>query len=1189
MRLKSFSTYGFKSFADKTELTFDKGITAVVGPNGSGKSNISDAIRWALGEQSAKYLRGSKMEDVIFSGSGKRRALGVAEVTIDFDNSDRTLPLDFEQVSLTRRIFRSGDSEYAINKKSCRLKDIIDLMADTGLGKGSMSIIGQNKIDEVLNSRPEDRRSLFEEAAGIAKYRLRKKDAVRKLDDTANNLTRINDIRSEVDAQVEPLAQAAAKTQQFNELSEALRRCRLSVLLRRLDVMEDTGNELLAKKQAAEAAYSEQAAKVGSMQAEAVKVQQELDKLAEAYNKLQDDIKNRETALEKLRGDQKVLDERVSQNERAGERLVQRNERLEQQVKEQEARMQELAAEFDAVEKRHTVADGAVKQLQAQRDEQSAKLEEAKRNDEQAQSQFFSGMQELIKLRNELHNLEQEQEQRARRRESLKKSIEEAEAADRQAQEQYNSLLEQQSQCAHGLELVRRQGEELRSAYDAGQKELQAVRSSQQQCQRQLTAAETREQSLKRLQQSYEGFSYGIKAVLKAQKPWREQVVGVAAELLQVEDKYVAAIETALGEGAQNLVMRSANAAKEAIAFLKRTGSGRATFLPLDTIQRRSPNREEEALAKLPGILGYAVDLIGFKHEAENAVRFLLGRVLIAENIDAALAAAKAGRYRLRVVTLDGDVVNAGGSMSGGSKKHKEGYLSRNVEITQAAAHVKQLHAEMLGWQEKLEELEEAEGKQKEQLQQLAAQLRQEQLKADRLKLNLEQVQQQKTRDNERLLLLLDDRSNITAAYMASRNKVKELRAAVAEREGQDTQAKELLDSLKKEIAKYGSAVTALDNQLQDAQITLQTSAARTQDITKAMHSLDQDTLRLQEEIAANGGEQERRQQEIADCGVQKQRLQQQSDELLAQLQQILGGKDDFAQERGDLVDKQQEIEQALTGLRKQVNDSEALLKQTELDLARHESSCGHIREQLEQDYQLDEAAARGQDFAELQEMELPELQKQESRLTLQIADLGPINAAAIEEYNAVKERSEFLRKQYDDLCTAKDNLEAVIAEINSGMTKRFKEAFAKINEYFAQCYVKIFGGGTAVLRLTEPDNLMDSGIDIDVQPPGKKLQSLYLMSGGERALTVIALLFALLSYQPSPFCILDEIDAPLDDANIQRFADFLRDYANNTQFIVITHRKGTMECADIMYGVTMEESGVSKLLSVKINAKENE
>lgn len=598
-----------------------------------------------------------------------------------------------------------------------------------------------------------------------------------------------------------------------------------------------------------------------------------------------------------------------------------------------------------------------------------------------------------------------------------------------------------------------------------------------------------------------DGYQQSVKAVMRAAGGGRLRgIIGPVAGILSVRKGYEIAIETALGFALQNIVVQDQGCARAAITFLKEERAGRATFLPLDTVQRRGPNREEKALAKLPGILGYAVDLIGFKPEAENAVRFLLGRVLIAENIDAALAAAKAGRYRLRVVTLDGDVVNAGGSMSGGSKKHKEGYLSRNVEIAQAAAQVKQLHAEMLSWQEKLEELEATEENQKEQLQQLAAQLRQQQLKADRLKLNLEQVQQQKTRDNERLLLLLDDRSNITAAYMANRDKVKELRAAVTEREGQDTQAKELLDSLKKEIAKYGSAVTALDNQLQDAQITLQTSAARTQDISKAMHSLDQDTLRLQEEIAANQKEQERRQQEIADCDVQKQRLQQQSDELLAQLQQILGGKDDFAQERGSLLDKQQDIEKEIAGLRKQVNESEAQLKQTELDLARHESNCGHIREQLQQDYQMDEAAARGQDFAELQEMDLAALQKQESRLTLQIADLGPINAAAIEEYNAVKERSEFLCKQYNDLCTAKDNLEAVIAEINSGMTKRFKEAFAKINEYFAQCYVKIFGGGTAVLRLTEPDNLLDSGIDIDVQPPGKKLQSLYLMSGGRKS-----------------------------------------------------------------------------------------
>ncbi len=1188
MRLKSFATYGFKSFADKTELSFDKGITAVVGPNGSGKSNISDAIRWVLGEQSAKYLRGSKMEDVIFSGSGRRRALGVAEVTIDFDNSDHALPLDFEQVSLTRRIFRSGESEYAINKKSCRLKDIIDLMADTGLGKGSMSIIGQNKIDEILNSRPEDRRSLFEEAAGIAKYRLRKKDAVRKLDDTANNLTRINDIRSEVDAQVEPLAQAAEKTRHFNELNEGLRSCRLSVLLRRLDEMEAMTRELIAKKEAAGDEYAKNATGLSQQRAAQVALQQDIDKLAEEYSRLQDDIKEKETKLEKLHGSQKVLDERVSQSQRASRRLDEQNERLAQQGFEQEKRLQALAADFDAAEKKRAAAGSLVGELEYQRGEQVKLLAAATKRNDELQSQFFSGMQELLALRNDLHSLEDAQEQRVRRREALKKSIEEAEAAAKQQEEEYNDLLENKAQCTHNIELLQKQGARLREEYDVNKSSLEATMASQQQCQRQFAAAEAREQALKRLQQSYEGFGYGIKAVMKAKEQWRSQVVGVAAELIQVEDKYVAAMETALGEGAQNIVMRSAAAAKAAIAYLKSSGSGRATFLPLDTVQRRIPTREEEALARLPGVLGYAVDLITYEAEAENAIRFLLGRVLVAENIDAALAAAKAARYRLRVVTLDGDVVNAGGSLTGGSKRRKEGYLARNAEITQAAAQVKQLHQQLLTWQEQLEEKEAIEKSQSEKLQQLAEELRREQLAADGLELKLKQAEEQKKRDDERLLLLLDDRSNVTAAYMASRDRLKELRAAVAEREGQDSEAKTLLEDVKKEIARFGSAVTALDNQLQDAKIALETSTTKAQLISSNMQNMDADALRLQREMAANEKEKERLEKLVAGCGEEKQELQRQCDVLMEELRNMLGGKDDYSLQRGELLDKQQQAEVEITALQKQVDASESSLRQAELELARHESSCSHVQEQLKQDYQLDEAAARALEVQQFHDLTLSELQKQESALSLAIAELGPINAAAIEEYNAVRERSEFLRRQYSDLCEAKDNLEAVIVEINSGMSRRFKEAFAKINEYFAQCYTKLFGGGTAVLLLTEPDNLLDSGIDIHVQPPGKKLQSLYLLSGGERALTVIALLFALLSYQPSPFCVLDEIDAALDDANIQRFASFLRDYAGDTQFIVITHRKGTMECADIMYGVTMEESGVSKLLSVKINAKEN-
>ena len=1188
MRLKSFSTYGFKSFADKTELTLDKGITAVVGPNGSGKSNISDAIRWALGEQSAKYLRGSKMEDVIFSGSGKRRPLGVAEVNLEFDNSDHTLALDFDTVTITRRLYRSGDSDYAINKKNCRLKDIIDLLTDTGLGKGSMAMIGQNKIDEILNSRPEDRRGLFEEAAGIAKYRLRKKDALRRLDDTAANLVRINDIRSEVEAQVEPLAQAAVKTKKYNQLSAELRLCQLSVLLRKLDNMESLKQTLEARKATAADFFSHQAAILSSREAEAVQVQRKLDQLAEGYSRLQEDIAAREKALEKLRGQQGVLSERAEQSQRAMDRLEQSNAKLNTQAAELETLMQSLATEFDTVDKERAKAELAVKKLQSARDEQAQALAVEQNKSANAQSEFFAGMQALLKLRNELHSLEQAQELRMRKREALKKSIEEAEAMQERSQSQYNRLLEAQASNGHQQELVAKAAEELNEELEALRKKLHEIATQQQQVQRELTNAETKAQTLRRMQESYEGFGYGIKAVLKAQAPWRQDLIGVVAELIKVEDKYVAALETALGEGAQNIVASTAQAAKQAIAFLKQSGSGRATFLPLDTVQRRYLSKEEEAAAKLPGVCGFAVDLVQYAPTAENAIRFLLGRVLIAENMDAALAAAKAGHYRLRVVTLDGDVVNAGGSMTGGARKQREGYLSREREIKQALLRCDALHQEVLRWQEQLEE-QESEAKEltrkhsdaKEQL----AQLR---LKGSELRLHLEQLEAAKKRESDNLLLLLDDRKQVTDEYMANRDRLKALRASVSERESLDAEAKAQLESMQREIARLGSAVTALENQLQDARVTLETSTAKAAINSERMQQLDADTLRVRKEISANTEEVQRLSETIAECGKRKEELALQSDEELAELKKIISGKDEFTEQRGALLSEQSELEQAVVVARKEAAASEAALRQAELELARQESDYAHVLEQLEQDYHMDEAQARLEDVSQLAELDLKALQRKASKLSLAITELGPINAAAIEEYRAVKERSEFLRKQFEDLSTAKDNLEAVISEINSGMMKRFKEAFTQINVYFAQCYVKLFGGGTALLKLTEPDNILDSGIDIEVQPPGKKLQSLYLMSGGERALTVIALLFALLSYQPAPFCILDEIDAPLDDANIQRFANFLREFAAKTQFIMITHRKGTMEAADIMYGVTMEESGVSKLLSVKINAKES-
>lgn len=1187
MRLKSFSTYGFKSFAEKTEIKFDKGITAVVGPNGSGKSNISDAIRWVLGEQSAKYLRGSKMEDVIFSGSSKRRALGVAEVTVDFDNTDGTLPLDFEQVSITRRLFRSGDSDYAINKKNCRLRDIIDLLADTGLGKGSMSIISQNKIDEILNSRPEERRSIFEEAAGIAKYRLRKKDALKRLDDTAVNLTRISDIRSEVDAQVEPLAQAAAKTQQFNAFSEELRLCRLTVLLHKLDNMQAINNKLLAQKDEAANEFAQQAAAYSRKQAELAAIQRDLDKLAESYTKLQDAIKNKETTLEKLRGQQDVLTERIIQSEKAGVRLDERDKKLEEQAAERECQMQSLADEFDTVDKERIKAQLLTEKLQGERDIENRRLQDAKEQNTAAQSDFFADMQTLLKLRNELHQLEQEQEQRVRRRDALKKSIVEVEEAQEKSEEQYNGLLEKQARNAHELELLEKNYHENKQAKTDVQKRINEITTLQQECQRRLTEVETAEQSLTRLQAAYDGFGFGSRVVLKAQEPWKEQVCGVVAELISVEDKYVAAIETALGDGAQNIVTADVATAKQAIKYLKGKG-GRATFLPLDNLQIKKLKDNEVLLKALPGVCGYAIDLVSCDKHVDKAIRFLLGTILVAENMDAALAAAKASNFRIRVVTLAGDVVNVGGSLTGGSRKHKEGYLTRNIEIKQARKKLKELHQEMLGLQEQLEEQEDNAKKLRQQEQSLNEELQQLRLRGSELKMLLEQTEQEKLRVGEKLALLLSDRKDVTNEYLGNRDKLKNLREQVSEYETKDASAKVQLEELNKQIAQYGSNVTALDNKLQDAKVLLETSTAKVQYINERMQGLDYDTLQIRDEIAANDAEKQRLQKTITACQEQKIQLKEEEETVLLALRKIMSGKDDFADKRSSLLNKQYDMQQEGASLKRKSADSESVLRQLELDLTRHNSDYNHAKEQLAEEYQLQEDEARRIDLSAWQGKPIEELQKAERNLTVKISDLGPINAAAIEEYQAVKERSEFLRKQYDDLCIAKENLETVISDINSGMVERFQEAFAKINEYFAQCYIKLFGGGTAVLKLTEPENILDSGIDIEVQPPGKKLQSLYLLSGGERALTVIALLFALLSYLPSPFCVLDEIDAALDDANIQRFANFLREYAADTQFIIITHRKGTMEAADVMYGVTMEESGVSTLLSVKINAKES-
>ena len=1189
MFLKSVTAFGFKSFAERTALEFGAGITAVVGPNGSGKSNISDAVRWVLGEQSAKYLRGSKMEDIIFSGTSRRRPLGVAEVTLVFDNRDHMLPLDFDEVSITRRLYRSGDSDYAINKKNCRLKDILDLLADTGMGKGAMFLIGQNKIDEILNSRPEDRRSIFEEAAGIARFRMRKKEATRRLDDTANNLTRINDIKSEVESRVEPLRIESERTTRFNELNGKLRICKLTQFVQRVETIEQARAKLQHEQEDCNRVFLEKSTEVSGQEAFLTGLQQELDALNDQVSHIQAGITEKEKALEAIKGEDAVLDERIEQSIRQQGNIAKRNGKLQEQIGQWTAQMETLAKEFDVLEAKRDEAAALVTDLEQQQQERLQAQKDNEAKIQELTDSNFEDMRKMVELRNEIRQLETEQEQRMNRRNRLKDDVDAAEQRVAELTEEQRNLISRKGELEQDVSRYIKEGNELAGTAAERRELFQTIERKYNECQTQIAAAESRLHLLREMQQSLEGFGFGVKAVMQSREDWHEDLIGPAAALISVEPEYVTAVETALGAGAQNIVIQSAEAAKRAIRYLKEHKEGRATFLPLDTIKEPVLKSDEKALVKLPGIRGFAADLLQCEEKVKPAVRFLVGRVLVAETMDHALAAAKKSNFRLRVVTLDGDVVNTGGSLTGGSRQKKEsGYLTRERDVKAQEAALRKFNKNLLSIQEEKEVLEDELAEREKRLSVLRDTVQQKNIRLTEMKAEEQRLSDELKRENEALELAMDTRSQLGNEYLSVRKLLAEKQKPLQEMEAANEEAKNTLDALQKKISSDKSALETLALRLQDARVQSETANTQRQLKNERMQQLDSDLGRLQGDFNVNEEESERLAGVVEASKTKKTELAEQTKTLMHELQDILTGQHDFSEQRLELIQKQGAAGEKLKNLRGELAKAESKVHQNEIDNAKLESDYQNALEQLTSEYKVNLAEAKEEAKAEgvLEDKSETALRRMQVSLQRQIEELGPVNPGAIEEYKAVSERYEFLQKQYNDLCEARDKLQSVIAEINSGMTKRFKEAFGKINGFFQNTYVQLFGGGTAVLKLSDPENILESGIDIEAQPPGKKLQSLFLLSGGERALTVIALLFALLSYHPSPFCILDEIDAPLDDANIGRFSKFLEGYAMQTQFIVITHRKGTMEAANVMYGVTMEESGVSKIISVKMSDK---
>ncbi|MCR6544205.1 chromosome segregation protein SMC [Dehalobacterium formicoaceticum] len=1185
MHLKSIELQGFKSFIHKTKLEFGPGVSVIVGPNGSGKSNITDAIRWVLGEQSVKTLRGSKMEDVIFSGTKKRKPLGMAEVCLVLDNSDGFLPLEFNEVSIIRRTYRSGEGEYLINNAPCRLKDIHQLFQDTGMGTDGFSIISQGKVDEILSAKAEDRRSIIEETAGIVKYRNRKKEAARKLQDTEQSLDRIRDIIYELASQVEPLREQAERAEVYRALREESDRLEINLLVH---TMEDTWarlKEALTTGEKKQQELMETEAQRGKNEAHIEELRLRLAKWDEEINDLQQNVfqvfrqleqEESEGKLKRARRD--AIREELGKYEKEIETLIQGSSQLAQNIALEEERY-------------HTL-QGSVRNyrdlIKAREDaqmEKSSGIITMERNIENLKNNSFDLMQHMAELRNKISACSQ----KAKTLDHLWSKSKEQEKEFMQFMEENE---EKQKELGVGTEGMRREmtlAEEslshLTQKIRVTEKTAEQLNARQMDQREQLQSSKARLNLLQEMQHDYEGYFPGVKAVLLAARKKHSAaagVVGVMAELIKVPDRVRLAVETALGGGLQDIVTETDVDAKKMIEYLKGIKGGRATFLPLNVIHRPENQELTMKIQGQKGVLGFASELITCETKVRPAVDFLLKRILVVEDMDAALIAARTLKHQVRIVTLEGDQIHSGGSLSGGSQQKKGGnLLSRINEMGVLEQRVKNLTREFQISEQSLADCREGLQREKNILEQKQDQLREWEHQLLQNQREEGQLKEARTMAEKNLQAVREEIFDNRREKEALHREEKLLTEAKAEQEKENENLTAALLSLQEELKEQKANLNEKSDDLTAAKVKL---AGVTQEEGEVVRTLQ----RLSEEKESRHALQAKKQEEAR---ILELELAEKETGILEGSKRLL----DLSREKEALEGRLNEEKhnrtaehQYLTGLEKEDREMSKIqaqlnqeLHQWELKRNRWEMEWEKQRERMEEKFSLTFEKAL------LKKEELPSRKGATMRINeiaREIDDLGTINRGAIEEYQRVSERYAFLTEQQQDLVEAKTSLFKVIGEMDHIMIRRFQDTFEQVSFHFNETFTKLFGGGSAQLRLTDQENILETGVDLVVQPPGKKLQHLNLLSGGEKAMTGIALLFAILNVKPSPFCVLDEIEAALDEANVDRFASYMHELSQVSQFIAVSHRQGTMEIADVLYGITMEENGVSKCLSVKLS-----
>ena len=1183
MRLKKLELYGFKSFAQRTEILFNEGITGIVGPNGSGKSNIGDAVRWVLGEQSAKTLRGGSMQDVIFNGTQKRKPLSYCEVSLVFDNEDHGLPVEYTEVMVTRRLYRSGESEYYLNRSACRLKDVIDLFRDTGIGKEGYSIIGQGRIDDILSRKGEDRRLVFEEAAGIVKFKARKEEADKKLAHTLDNMSRVDDILEELERQLGPLEEQSRNARIYLEKAAELKVLDLNLFLVRSDRMEarlrDTELDLQGLKAALEQTEITLQEKSGDRDARQAEITALDEKITGARERLMAGMEAVHETQDALRTVEERRKSRAENRERLAEESREAAERL--------AEMERLFAEArdggrdreDALEARERELEEARKAEEAARaleEEREQALEDQKTAMMEAMNRRAAAQNDQTRLKTMLSTMESRQVEVTASCEEMKRTSQRLEEAVAEARRLLKAEEDKQQAMADALQ-------EARDALEAADAHVIQARKDYDGQLNEIRGMESRQKLLAEMSREMEGYSNSVRSVMRyAREHNMKTVHGALGQLLSVPKEYETAMDMALGAAQQNIVTDDEETAKRLIDFLRNQHLGRATFLPRSAIRGKGLTDRERDVLRMPGCLGVASELVGCDPENREIVESLLGRTVVADNLTNGIAIMRRGNHAFRLVTLQGDVMHSGGSMTGGSVS------SRNVNLFSRERELKELTEKMDAGQRELERLLRA--------------MRDGQAEKDRLKQSsadaLEALHQQEiavARETERVGNATEEArthamrlSETEAAREQLMESILQIRDQLSVVSGDTEKENETREAMEEAIPRLQQALAEARQETEAREAETMRLTLAVNDLRHEIETMTRDQNRYEQDKARMDREQERRDRTLAEMAEAEERDLRETAEREAAL---ASAKEDQAQREKitqsleeDRVARQAQLREILSemeGLHQAFSRDTDKAHRLELARTRVEGDLKALRDRIWNTYEVTYAGA--EEFRQTEGFSVTEADRQAAQLSAEIRALGPVNVHAVEEYAQSKARYDEMTVQRKDMEKAEADLRKLIAQLLEQMKTTFVSQFSLLQGYFTETFRQLFGGGHAELILMDPSDPLNCGIEINAQPPGKKLQLLTLLSGGERTLTAIAILFATLKLKPTPFCILDEIEAALDDANIGYFADYLVEFSRSTQFVVVTHRKGTMERVNSLYGVAMEEQGVSKMVSVSL------